>query len=100
MEVVASLPEGRTAAAQCSCSDCCVQAKLGHCERKLEKNFIMWNCITGIVEIIDHADVQGMTPVGRPSCRWEGSVKYNVRVQNGCIWWALAGSNGGNLLPG
>jgi hypothetical protein len=44
-----------------------VQAKLGGCER-VEKNFITWNCVTEVVEIIDHADVQGKTAVGRPSC--------------------------------
>jgi len=56
-------------------SERCVQAKLGGCERKLEKNFIIWNCITGVVEIIDHADIKGKTAVGRPSCRWEDIVK-------------------------
>jgi hypothetical protein len=36
--------------------------------------FIMWNCITEVVEIIDHADIQGKNAVGRPSCRWKDSV--------------------------
>jgi len=56
-------------------SERCVQAKLGGCERKLEKKFVMWNCITGVVEIMYHADIQEKTPVGRPSCRWEDSVR-------------------------
>jgi hypothetical protein len=56
-------------------SERCVQAKLGGCGRKLEKNFILWNFITGVVEIIDHADVQRKTPLGGPSCRREDSVK-------------------------
>ena len=51
----------------------CVQAKLGGCERKLEKEF--HNVELHNWSSRDNADVQGKTPVGKPSCRWEDSVK-------------------------
>jgi hypothetical protein len=40
-----------------------------------KKNFMMWNFITGVVEVRDHADAQGKTAVGRPSYRWEETAK-------------------------